>query len=279
MEFSSNENYQAFRDNDSSDNRSSFQSSKKDYNSQQRKRFTWKCVCFARKACSSLLFFIIWAAIFIVSYPDVNNNIIYSISGSTPFKIVLFGDSLVNVGCLYFDLAEKLQHQFPNYPLTIVNAGVNNDMIADLKARMYTDVVDLQPDAVIIYWDSDVSDQLVYVLDEQSTLSQYSVGIRLYIFILHVRTYVCMLCVYYLLFIIIMYVCIHVYLCAQHCQITHLMYVCMYCMYVCRRTVCLCSQPFKTPLGTWQWQDHPFSPKAIYSPWTPTTPTGTSSTR
>ena len=172
MEFSSDENYQAFRDNNDS---AVAHPILRSGDSSGQMRIDWKRVCFARKACSSLLFFIIWAAVFIVSYPDVNNNIIYSISGSTPFKIVLFGDSLINVGCLYFNLAEKLQHQFPHYPLNIVNAGVNNDMIADLKARMYTDVVDLQPDGVIIYWDSDVSDQLVYVLEEQSTLSQYSV--------------------------------------------------------------------------------------------------------
>ena len=46
-------------------------------------------------------------------------------------------------------------------------------MIANLKARMYNDVVLNNPDAVIIYWDSDVSDQLVNVLNEKSTIETY----------------------------------------------------------------------------------------------------------
>ena len=53
------------------------------------------------------------------------------------------------------------------------NAGINNDRIADMQARMYSAVVDNKPDAVIIYWDSDVSDQLVDVLNEQSTIDSY----------------------------------------------------------------------------------------------------------
>ena len=142
------------------------------YNRVEKRPF-WKRVCFARKFFSWVLFFSIWIAVYIVSYPDVDNNLIYTISGTTPFKIVLFGDSFINVGCLYFNLAEKLQHQFPHYPLQIINAGVNNNRIADLKARMYRDVVNVHPDGVIIYWDSDVSDQLVDVLQESTTQQQY----------------------------------------------------------------------------------------------------------
>ena len=38
---------------------------------------------------------------------------------------------------------------------------------------MYDDVVLNYPDAVIIFWDSDVSDQLVDVLNEESTIANY----------------------------------------------------------------------------------------------------------
>ena len=38
---------------------------------------------------------------------------------------------------------------------------------------MYDDVVLNFPDAVIIFWDSDVSDQLVNVLNEESTIASY----------------------------------------------------------------------------------------------------------
>ena len=122
------------------------------------KRLDWKKICFIRKVCCYVFLFSLWIALFIVSYPDVINNYEYTISSTKSFKIVLFGDSLINVGCTYYNLAEKLQHQFSQYSLTIINAGVNGNKIADMKARMYSDVVDLHPDAVIIYWDSDDSD-------------------------------------------------------------------------------------------------------------------------
>lgn len=136
-----------------------------------RKRFNCK-------VCSFLCFLTAWIAIFIVSWPDVENNIVYSIASygewsTRPFKIILFGDSLINVPCKFYNLAEKLQHQFPNFAFTIINAGVNNDRIADMKDRMYNDVVSLNPDAVMIFWDSDVSDQLVDILSEQSTQQQF----------------------------------------------------------------------------------------------------------
>ena len=122
------------------------------------KRLDWKKLCFIHKVCCYVFLFPLWIALFIVSYPDVNNNYEYSISSTKTIKVVLFGDSLINVGCTYYNLAEKLQYQFPQYSLTIINAGVNGNKIADMKARMYSDVVDQHPDAVIIYWDSDVSD-------------------------------------------------------------------------------------------------------------------------
>jgi hypothetical protein len=71
----------------------------------------------------------------------------------------------MNVGYTFFNLGEKLQHQFPHVSLTIINSGVNGDKIADMKARMYTDVVDQKPDAVLIYWDSDVSDLSLEIIE------------------------------------------------------------------------------------------------------------------
>lgn len=130
------------------------------------KNLDWKKICFIRKACCYAFFLPLWIAVFIVSYPDVDNNYEYnSLTYTKPFKVILFGDSLMNVGYSYYNLGEKLQHQFPQVSLTIVNAGVNGDKIADMKARMYTDVVDQQPDAVLIYWDSDVSDLSLEIVE------------------------------------------------------------------------------------------------------------------
>ena len=130
------------------------------------KKINWKKVCFIRKVCCYVFILTLWIAIFIVSYPDVDNNYEYkSLTYTKPFKIILFGDSLMNVGYSYYNLGEKLQHQFPYVSLTIVNSGVNGDKIADMKARMYTDVVDQHPDAVLIYWDSDVSDLSLEIIE------------------------------------------------------------------------------------------------------------------
>lgn len=130
------------------------------------KKINWKKVCFIQKVCGYLFFLTLWIAIFIVSYPDVDNNYEYkSLTFTKPFKVILFGDSLMNVGYSYYNLGEKLQHQFPHVSLTIVNAGVNGDKIADMKDRMYADVVDQLPDAVLIYWDSDVSDLSLEIIE------------------------------------------------------------------------------------------------------------------
>ena len=130
------------------------------------------------KLCSFFTFLLTWIAVFIVSFPDIENNIVYSISTygiwkSRSFKIILFGDSLINIPCTYYNLPEKLQHQFPHFPLTIINAGINGNKIADMKSRVYSDVVEKNPDAVMILWDSDVSDQSIEVLAEQSTQLQF----------------------------------------------------------------------------------------------------------
>ena len=153
-------------------------------NSESKQLSLWGCIIcdkekrnFRLKVLVYLWYVIIWGAIYIVSYPDVDNNIQYATSNpayaNTTFRIILFGDSLMNVPSSFFNLPEKIQHQFPNFNFDIINAGQNNDRIADLQRRMYTDVVDKNPDAVFIYWDSDVSDQLVPTLNEESVIQSY----------------------------------------------------------------------------------------------------------
>mmetsp|Transcript_3274 Transcript_3274/g.4935 ORF Transcript_3274/g.4935 Transcript_3274/m.4935 type:complete len:298 (+) Transcript_3274:58-951(+) len=127
------------------------------------------------KICLFVLYVAFWIPLYIFSYPDITNNYVYSLQPSITrtFTVVLFGDSLINIPCLYFGLQEKLQHQFPNFNLNIINAGINGGNIAMMNARVYTDVIDLNPDAVFIYWDTDISDQPVDVLSEESTQIDY----------------------------------------------------------------------------------------------------------
>ena len=92
-----------------------------------------KALCCVNKRFKLELFCFVWWVIcfymiFIVSYPDVDDNIVYATSNpvyvNTTFTIVMFGDSLTNVPIKYFNLAEKLQHMFPNFDLNIINQGV-----------------------------------------------------------------------------------------------------------------------------------------------------------
>lgn len=137
-------------------------------------RYRWKVLFY-------LSFLFVWIPLYIFSYPDLNNNYVYPYSptnddlGKDQFTLVLFGDSLLNVPCTYYNMIEKIQHMYPDYNLNIVNQGVNGNKIADMLARIYPDVVDLvpKPDAVIVYWDSDVSDDSVGILNAYQTQEQY----------------------------------------------------------------------------------------------------------
>ena len=68
--------------------------------------------------------------------------------------------------------------QFPEYDLEVINAGINSDRIANMRARTDRDVLSLKPDAVIVFWDSDVSDQSIEVLDRTETKIRYEEDLR-----------------------------------------------------------------------------------------------------
>lgn len=89
------------------------------------------------------------------------------------FKLVLFGDSLLNVPYRQFELQSKIQQQFPNYEMEIVNSGINGDRISFMFSRLNRDVLSHHPDAVMIFWDSDISDQSIDTLDMPSTKLKY----------------------------------------------------------------------------------------------------------
>ena len=77
-------------------------------------------------------------------------------------RIVLIGDSLVMQPNAEFDflfhLKDKLSRRLPGLAVDLVEAGVGMDHIADIERRLQQDCLDYQPDAVILLWDSDVSE-------------------------------------------------------------------------------------------------------------------------
>jgi lysophospholipase L1-like esterase len=84
-------------------------------------------------------------------------------SGGAPdARIVFVGDSLVHRSArdhgLLDRIREDLVRSHPSRTFEVVEAGVNGDRIADIRARLERDVLDQRPHAVVLYWDSDVSD-------------------------------------------------------------------------------------------------------------------------
>jgi lysophospholipase L1-like esterase len=77
-------------------------------------------------------------------------------------RVVFVGDSLVNRSDRDHGLLDQVQRALagshPGTALHLVNAGVNGDCIADIRARLPEDVLALRPAAVVLYWDSDATD-------------------------------------------------------------------------------------------------------------------------
>jgi lysophospholipase L1-like esterase len=76
-------------------------------------------------------------------------------------KIVFFGDSITDcdrdrsddksLGNGYVKvLADKLRPIYPDMDIELINKGISGNEVCDLLARVQADVIDLQPDAVVI---------------------------------------------------------------------------------------------------------------------------------
>lgn len=76
-------------------------------------------------------------------------------------KIVFFGDSITDcdrdrsdessLGNGYVKvLADKLRPIYPDMDIELINKGISGNEVCDLLARVQRDVVDLQPDAVVV---------------------------------------------------------------------------------------------------------------------------------
>lgn len=77
----------------------------------------------------------------------------------TRFRVSLFGDSLISRPALNLDLNGKIKSFLPQFELEITNVASSGSKIFDMRSKL-GDILDLEavPHAVILYWDSDVSD-------------------------------------------------------------------------------------------------------------------------
>lgn len=84
-------------------------------------------------------------------------------AGGRPLeRIVFVGDSLVHRAQedhgLLAQVRAELERRHPALAFEVIDAGVNGNRIADIQRRLQRDVLSLLPAAVVLYWDSDVSD-------------------------------------------------------------------------------------------------------------------------
>jgi lysophospholipase L1-like esterase len=86
-------------------------------------------------------------------------------------RIVFLGDSLVHRSNqdhgLLAGIEADLRQRHPDRRFELVDAGSNGDRIADIAARLERDVLARRPAAVVLYWDSDVSDVDERALDRK----------------------------------------------------------------------------------------------------------------
>ena len=127
---------------------------------------------------SSLFAFSVVVILLVGLYSGERRIIVYpirpkSVINNNRIKIVLFGDSLIDVPFTRNSLDEKIRKQFPFYLLDIENQGIGGNKINSIRERMYRDVVSKKPDIILLYWDSDVSDQDADYLEEKSTELKY----------------------------------------------------------------------------------------------------------
>jgi lysophospholipase L1-like esterase len=77
-------------------------------------------------------------------------------------RIVFVGDSLIHRAEADYSMIavvrDELAQRHPSLNLEIVDASVSGDRIADIRDRLDRDVLSLHPAAVLLYFDSDVSD-------------------------------------------------------------------------------------------------------------------------
>lgn len=102
-------------------------------------------------------------------------------------KVVLFGDSLINrpfndfdlAGHMHRDLKRTLKGENKNIVFDIINQGYDGNKISELKEETKLQrVLDFKPDIVIMFWDSDISDTEIEVLETSQYQEQYRTDLQ-----------------------------------------------------------------------------------------------------
>jgi hypothetical protein len=84
------------------------------------------------------------------------------------FSVAFFGDSLIRNPPRGYNMLGKIEMLIPDFNLNLMDFGVGGDKISDMLHRI-DDVLLIHADAMILLWDSDISD-----IDERQ-MSPYEV--------------------------------------------------------------------------------------------------------
>lgn len=96
------------------------------------------------------------------------------VSTERTFRIALLGDSLINKPFTEYNLGGIISDLLPQYDLEIKNCGFNGATINNIITNhLVSCALSIQPDVVILFWDSDVSS-----VDEVDFSEEEVTGIR-----------------------------------------------------------------------------------------------------
>mmetsp|Transcript_17136 Transcript_17136/g.24800 ORF Transcript_17136/g.24800 Transcript_17136/m.24800 type:complete len:285 (+) Transcript_17136:27-881(+) len=107
-----------------------------------------------------------------------------------PLTMILFGDSLIQKAAEKYGLVNKIKDRLPGFIVT--NSGNNGEHIEELRHRMHKEVLNLKPDVVFLFWDSDMSGMSITLTHAQreKVLSNYTMKVKEVIYALKNVTYV-----------------------------------------------------------------------------------------
>jgi len=119
------------------------------------------CICICMTA-------IVLFLVNIIQANSSTTNTVPSVSTNpNALNIVLFGDSLINVPYTYYNLGGLLSNKLTTFyhDINVFNQGNDGQKIAEIALRV-DDVLALKPHAVILQWDSDISDTVFGLLND-----------------------------------------------------------------------------------------------------------------
>jgi len=115
------------------------------------------------------------------SFNDYNNITLID-KNKNIHRIILFGDSLIGSPSEHYgmdkNLLNRISKHFPHLYFEIITSGIGGNKILDLKNRMFIDCIYCRPEAVIMYWDTDISNPPRDYLDSDDAIIQYKNNLK-----------------------------------------------------------------------------------------------------